>query len=112
MRNRILSFGDPICCPSVMYCMNNCENFKFDNNFVVCCDWDYMSRIAQQKGSFIYINNPLVGHRIHSQSATTETIENGVRADEEYTMFTRYWSKGFSKKLASVYKNAMKSNKT
>ena len=112
VRNRILSFGNPVCCPSIMYCKDKCHNYHFDNNFCTCNDWDYISRVSNQKGSFVYINNALMGHRIHSESETTGTIENGVRAKEELIMFKRYWPEWMAKKLASIYKNAMNSNKT
>lgn len=111
VRNSILSFGISMSCPSIMYCMDKCRNYHFDNDFCTCCDWDYVGRVSNQKGSFIYINKALVGHRIHPESFTTETIENGVRAKEELIMFRRYWSDGTAKRLASVYKSAMKSNK-
>lgn len=79
VRNRILSFGNPICCPAVTYCMDNCGEFRFDNNFKCACDWEAWSRLAKKKGSFIYIPEMLMGHRIYGGSTTTETIENGVR---------------------------------
>ena len=110
VRNRILSLGSSICCPSVMYSRIKCREFQFDNAFCVCCDWEYFSRLARLKGSFVYINEPLMGHRIHSDSGTTATIENGVRAKEELAMFRRYWPEWIAKRLASKYKSAMKSN--
>lgn len=111
VRNRILSLGSSICCPSVTYCMDKCREYRFDNDFRTCCDWDYFSRVSAQKGSFVYINKALMGHRIHSESGTTATIENGIRAKEELIMFRRYWPEWMAKKLASKYKSAMNSNK-
>ena len=111
VRRRILSVGSSICCPSVMYSKEKCRDFQFDNGFLTCCDWDYFSRVANLKGSFVYVKKVLMGHRIHSDSGTTETIESGVRAKEELIMFKRYWPDWIAKKLASKYKNAMTSNK-
>ena len=110
VRNRVLSLGSPICCPSVMYSSAKCSGHRFDKKFHTCCDWDFFSRVARLKGSFVYINKPLMGHRIYPDSDTTATIENGGRAREELMMFRRYWPERIAKRIAAKYTSAMKSN--
>ena len=74
IRNRVLSLGNPICCPSVTFAMDKCEGFQFSHDFKNSFDWDAWSRLARKKGRFVYIGEPLVGHRIHAESGTTENI--------------------------------------
>lgn len=110
VRNRILSFGNPICCPSVTYAKQKCPENLYNLKFHCCSDWDVWSRLAHIEGEFIYIDKPLLGHRIHENSATTLTIENGIRETEERLLFERYWPKFIADKLVKKYKKAALSN--
>lgn len=110
MRRRVLSLGCSICCPSVTFCAAARADFKFDKNFKCACDWDAWDRIAKKKGAFLYIAKPLTGHRIHEGSETTKLIANNVRAQEEYTMFRRYWPAFIARKLSGAYAKGADSN--
>lgn len=110
MRRRVLSVGNSICCPAVTYCMDACKDFRFDASFRFACDWDAWDRLARQKGSFLYIPERLVGHRIHEESETTKQTAGTRRAEEEFTMFRRYWPSWIARRLSGFYAKGADSN--
>lgn len=109
-RNRILSVGNPICCPAVTFSKNGCEGFEFDNDYAVACDWEAWVRLAQKEGAFVYINKPLMGHRIYEGSTTTKMITNGLRYKEELSIYRRFWPEFISQALVRKYSKAYISN--
>ena len=110
IRRRVLSFGNPICCPAVTFHMDRCSDFRFDNGFRVSCDWEAWSRLAEIKGKFVYIPEPLVGHRIHPDSETTAKIAEDLRYQEDYLMFRRFWPAPFARILMHFYAKSLESN--
>ena len=100
MRLRTLAMGNSICCPAVTYAMEACRDFRFDGQFRFACDWDAWDRLARQKGAFLYIREPLTGHRIHEGSETTKQTASTRRSEEEYMMFCRYWPAWIAKRLS------------
>lgn len=111
MRNRALSLGNAICCPSV--CMNRKRfpNFLFEEEMGSNLDWDAWSRLASERGSFVYIPQPLMLHRIHEESETTNQLEDGKRFAEDFEMFQRYWPKSVAKMIMRKYTASADSNK-
>lgn len=109
-RLRVLSVGNSICCPAVTYSTAACEGFCFDGDFKFACDWDAWDRLARQKGAFLYIPEPLVGHRIHEESETTKQTAGEGRSREEYLMFRRYWPNAIARRLAKFYAKGADSN--
>lgn len=110
IRNRVLSFGSPICCPSVTFAMDKCEGFTFSHDYKNSFDWDAWSRLARKKGRFIYIPMPLVGHRIYAGSGTTENIADNSRYNDDLRIYQRYWPKSIAKWLMKKYAKGMDSN--
>lgn len=110
VRRRVLSFGDSICCPAVTFYSEHLKDFKFDNQFKFSCDWDAWERLSRKKGSFVYTKKPLMGHRIHEESETTNLTQSGVRATEEFTMLCRFWPKWIAKIIAKPYSKGADSN--
>lgn len=106
-----LAFGDPISCPTVTLNFNAIQpGFQFSTAYSCALDWLAWLELAKQKGSFIYIPEKLVKHRIHSESETTSQIQNGKRQQEEYQIFEQLWGKPIAKCLSAVYKVAYKDN--
>ena len=110
IRRRVLSLGCSICCPAVTFSKEGCSDFKFCNEFKFTCDWDAWERLSKRKGDFVYINKPLMGHRIHEESTTTAMSESGERAKEEFTMLRRFWPAWIAKIICKPYKKAAASN--
>ncbi len=110
LRRRVLSMGDPICCPSVMYAMKNLEQPIFHNHFVCCEDWEAWEKLSRLKGDFIYIPKSLMFHRIHEESTTTKTLEAGGRILENYEMFRKFWPAPIAKLINRFYTKSEDSN--
>ena len=110
VRRRILSFGDPICCPAVTLCLEHLERPVFSNGFRSCEDWEAWEKISRQKGAFVYSRKPLMCHRIHEESATTAIIQDNARGDENYTMFRKFWPAGIAKRINALYNKSEESN--
>ncbi len=110
IRRKVLSMGDPICCPSVMFAMKNLELPIFANNYTCAEDWEAWEKISRMKGDFVYIPKPLMYHRIHEESTTTKTLEAGGRIQENYEMFCKFRPKPIAKFINKMYTKSEKSN--
>lgn len=110
LRRRVLSLGDPICCPSVCFCMDNVRQPVFQHHYRSCEDWEAWEKLSRQKGSFVYIDEPLMSHRIHEDSATTEIIKDHARIQENYEMYCKFWPKWFARCINHFYTKSEESN--
>ena len=112
VRNRVLSMGCPISCPSVAYNKKRFPDFRFIERMKTNLDWDAESRLAKEPGEFIYIKDRLLGHRIHEGSETSNGIGSGARSAEDLEMFKRYWPDNIANFIHRAYENGLKSNYT
>ena len=111
IRRRILSLGCPIACPSVTYVTERAgKQDIFSTEMKVSLDWDQWERQSGKRGAFVYCSSPLFCHRIHAESATTALIASNLRAEEDLTMFRRFWPPLIARFLARLYGASMKSN--
>lgn len=110
VRRRILSFGSPICCPSVLYVKQNLPETIFRDGFRSCEDWEAWEMISRFPGSFVYDKKALMCHRIHPDSETSAIIGDNARSDEEFTMYCKFWPKWFARILNRQYAKGQKSN--
>ena len=74
-------------------------------------DWLAWEKLSRLDGNFVYINKPLMGHRVHEDSTTTKIINDNKRTLEEYEMFKLFWPKCIAKILSKIYRKSEKSNK-
>lgn len=110
IRKRVLAFGCPICCPAVTYPRRIYKNFKFSNSVVETVDWEAWLRLSELDGEFMCIHKPLMGHRVHEGSTTTQTIADNSRYNEELRIFKQLWPDWFARWLAKRYNKACDSN--
>ncbi|MBQ8202756.1 MAG: glycosyltransferase family 2 protein [Clostridia bacterium] len=110
IRRRILSLGCPICCPAVTLNKEKVGENPFTNDYSSNIDWQQWEIQSRKKGSFVYNKNPLMCHRIHEESATSEIIGDNRRSKEDYDMFCKFWGKGIAKIIAKAYSKSEKSN--
>lgn len=110
LRRRILALGNPICCPSVTYCTENLPSPLFEAGYESNVDWQAWERISRLKGSFAYVPKPLMLHRIHSASTTSELIRNDRRWVEDYEMFRRFWPDPAARLIVKFYRRSETSN--
>lgn len=110
IRRRILSFGSPICCPSVTFIKENLPQTIFAKGYRSDVDWQAWERISRLKGAFVYCKDILIFHRIHEDSATTAIIADNDRTKEDYEMFCKFWPKWIASILEYYYQKGEKSN--
>ncbi len=110
IRRLILSFGCPICCPSVTYNKDKLPKEIFQVGFRSDEDWQAWEKLSKLKGEFIYCKKILTYHRIHEDSATTAIIGDNVRSKEDYDMFRKFWPDFIAKGLVKLYARSEQSN--
>ncbi|MBN1384721.1 MAG: glycosyltransferase family 2 protein [Elusimicrobia bacterium] len=110
-KKTILSFGNPISCPSVMYNKEHIGSFEFSKNFLCSLDWDTWLRLSSMDGSFIYVRKKLMVHRIHKDSEAFLQTKNKIRKAEDELIFKRLWPASIAKLFASMYYIASKSGR-
>ena len=111
VRRRILSVCDPICCPAVTFVKDALPETVFTSGFQADLDWQAWEKLSRLKGSFVYIPEDLMAHRIHTGSATTEVIgDNDGRSQEDLEMYRLFWPEPVAKLLNHFYSAGQKSN--
>ena len=110
VRRRILSMGNPICCPSVTYVKEKTGETIFSTEMKVSLDWDQWEKQSWKKGAFVYSPKVLMLHRVHEGSETTKLIEDHTRTKEDLEMFRRFWPERIAKWLAGRYARSEESN--
>lgn len=109
-RNRVLSLGNPICCPAVSYNLAKLDGFTFDEAMKVSLDWKAWYEISQKKGDFRFVDRQLMYHRIHELSETTNSISNNSRTNEDLVMYQLYWPKLVANFLMKFYVKSQETN--
>ena len=110
VRRRILSMGSPICCPAVTYVKEKTGEEPFSTTMKVSLDWDQWEKLSRKRGAFLYCPEPLMCHRVHEESATTELIASKTRETEDLEMFRRFWPGPVARWLEKRYSASEKSN--
>ncbi len=109
-KRNLLRFGNAISCPTVTFVTSNCPKKIFTSNFECNVDWHAWETLSKKPGTFVYIPKPLMGHRISTDTTTTEIIARGVRTKEDYAIFKRFWPKPIAKLFTKLYQKSEKSN--
>lgn len=107
----VLAFGNSVCCPAVTFNINRIKFPIFASEFKCDVDWCAWERLSKLKGKFIFIKQYLMGHRIHSDSTTTEIINNNIRTKEDLIMFKKFWPTFIAKIINNFYSKSEKNNK-
>lgn len=101
-KQRALRFGCAISCPTVTLRTGTDAN-GFREDMKVNLDWDAWLRRARRPGSFVYVRESLMLHRIHESSETSAAVLDGVRAREDLEIFRSLWPPVVASWLARVY---------
>lgn len=106
-----LSLGNPICCPSVTYAVDNLPTPLFTSGLRSNLDWDAWERFSKRKGEFIY-DSGYIGmyHRVHEDSETSACIVDDVRTKEDLELLSRFWPKAIASKINHYYSKAQDYN--
>lgn len=105
-----LAFGNAICCPAVTFVKKQINLPLFNYPFKCDIDWHAWETLSKMNKNFSFVNKPLMGHRVHDGSTTTEIIKENVRTKEDLKMFKRFWPNLFAEILNKFYVNSEKSN--
>ena len=109
---RLLSLGNPICCPSVMLNRSTLVDFRFPEGFKTNLDWMAWLELARRPGGFVYVRERLVSKGVHAASETTATIANRARAREDRAVFDALWPRPIAAVLAAIYKLGYRANRS
>jgi glycosyltransferase involved in cell wall biosynthesis len=112
LKKLVLSIGDPICCPSVTINKFAEPEFKFSVAYNCVLDWHAWYQLAQKDGSFVFIHQRLMRHRVHHESETSNQIKQGKRRSEEESMLQQIWGKPLGTCIAWVYQLGQLENKS
>lgn len=110
IKHRVLSLGNPICCPAVTFNSELLPEQVFNNHFRSNEDWEAWEKIAKREGAFEYIPEIQMFHRIHEGSETSAIIGDNSRSKEDYEMFVKFWPAFIAKGLTKQYSMSEKSN--
>lgn len=105
-----IRFGNAICCPAVTFVNDNCPKSVFEANYKANIDWVAWEKLSKQRGKFIYNKQCLMGHRISTETTTTDIINKGIRTKEDYELLCKFWPGWLAKFINIFYKKAEKSN--
>jgi hypothetical protein len=103
-KRKLLSLGNPVCCPSVIFNKSNLGHFEFSSGLKSNLDWEAWVRLSNEAGAFVYLPEILVKKRNHPLSATAALIGSHRRLDEDRAMFERFWPKPVAAVLTQFYK--------
>jgi Glycosyl transferase family 2 len=108
---RLLSLGNPVCCPSVMLNRATLGAFRFPQGFQTNLDWMAWLDLARRPGGFIYVRECLVSKGVHPESETTTTIANRARDREDRVLFEQFWPRPIAAALTALYKLGYRANR-
>lgn len=103
-------FGDPITHPSVVCIMDKIPSPCFEEQYHACMDWDLWERLSHEKGSFVYVKDILLYHRMTEENQTVKLFQSGedYRYKEELEIFCRFWPGIIARFIMRFYKLAEK----
>lgn len=111
-KRRLLEWGNPLCCPSVVLNRAAVPGFRFTEDLQSNLDWEAWRELAGRPGAFVYVREPLVNRRIHTQSETSALIADKRRLDEDRAMFERFWPAPIAALIMAVYRASYLANRT
>lgn len=111
VRRRILSFGCPICCPSVTFVKKNAGREVFDMELKNSCDYRAWSKLSKKIGSFVYVPKQLMAHRIYAESTTTQNLNENIRKKEYLEIMCGFWPRPIAKIINKIYAGSEKAMK-
>lgn len=105
-----LSLGNSISAPTVTFNTQLLDCAVAKSNFKSNIDWISWIEFSKLKGSFVYINKPLLLHRINELSTTTNVIQNNIKRQEDIKIFNMFWPKFITSILITFYGLSEKDN--
>ena len=111
LKKKMLSFGSPICCPSVMYNKGRIGRLCFHRDYAINMDWAMWQHLAGMKGAFVHVGERLVLHRIYPNSETSAGLKGRTRQNEDLQIFSQLWPSWFAGLISKLYSLSYRSNR-
>lgn len=108
-KTNALRFGCAIPCPSVTLNLS-ATGLRFREDLKIDLDWEAWLRLARSQGSFVYVRDVLMQHRVHAESETSAGIAGGARAAEDRAILRMMWPVLIADAIAATYGIAYRSN--
>jgi len=108
-RTNCLRFGNAIPCPTVTLNRTLAQT-RFNEHMRVNLDWEAWLDLCDVEGGFVRVRKPLVAHRIHAESETSNTLSSGHRVAEDEQILSRLWPRWMARAIARTYALAYASN--
>jgi len=97
----LLSFGNPIPCPSVAINRRALPAFTFQDGWFSNLDWIAWLALADQAGTFGYVRRPLVHRTLHPGAATKVGLTHRTR--EDGLVLSMLWPRPLSTVIGALY---------
>lgn len=110
-KRRLLAWGNPVCCPSVVVNRSRLPDFGFTRSMASNLDWEAWSRLASREGAFAYVPHVLVSKMVHAHSETSAALARQERQNEDREMFERFWPRSIARGIAAVYRSSYLANR-
>ena len=108
-KRMIQLLGDPITHPTVVCVKKELPDEVFREEYIASMDWDLWERLSKQKGSFVYVDQVLLYHRMSDENQTVKLLNStNARYNEELEIFCRFWPKWIAKLIMKFYTKATK----
>lgn len=109
LKRFIQLLGNPITHPTVVCVKKEMPEPCFKEEYAASMDWDLWERLSRQKGSFVYVPDVLLYHRMNSDNQTSVLFRtSNARYNEESEIFSRFWPKWIVKILMHFYSGTQK----
>ena len=105
LKQTVISLGNPINCPSVMYNLEMLSGFQFPEGWQYALDWMAWITLSKVEGSFVYNPQILLKRRIHKESLSAQYEKNQQRQREDTAVFHTLHKQWLADLLAKLYKN-------
>lgn len=101
--------GNPITHPTVVCVKKEMPEEIFREKYKASMDWDLWERLSKQQGSFVYVKDILLYHRMNDENQTVKLLNTtNARYEDEYEIFCRFWPKSIAKFIMKFYSGAAK----
>ncbi len=103
----IQRFGNPITHPTVVCVRERMPDPCFREEYKASMDWDLWERLSRENGSFAYVSDVLLYHRMNDDNQTSKLFKTtNSRYEEETLIFQRFWPDWIVKILMHFYSKA------
>lgn len=99
--------GNPITHPTVVCVKDRLPDKPFDERYKADMDWDLFERLSRQKGSFVYVPDILLYHRMNDQNQTAQLLKTtNDRYSEDLEILSRFWPRFIARIIMRFYKKS------